>query len=214
MQPNKKMKKSFNILNKQKGFTLVEMLVSVALFTAVMSVGLSVILSVIDGNKKTQSINSVVNNLNSSIDSMIRDMKTGIEYRCNSTGNEHMPVQKGASSDCLSSEAAITSMSFISTITGTERSVKYEFVPSPAEGESGYITKATCPQIGACTAEDLRITSPEINVTDMRMYLKEGSPGSSQPGILLIIGGTAKVNPTTFSDFYLQTFVSRRVLNI
>jgi hypothetical protein len=92
--------------------------------------------------------------------------------------------------------------------------VKYEFVPSNINGTPGYITKASCPQIGICDAEETRITSPEINVSDMRMYVNAGINGVSQPGILLIIGGTAKINPTTFSDFYLQTFVSRRVLNI
>jgi prepilin-type N-terminal cleavage/methylation domain-containing protein len=198
------------------GFTLVEMLVSVALFTIVMTIGLSVILSVVDGNKKTQSINSVVNNLNSSIDSMVRDMKTGIEYRCNHDGNDHLPITKGNASDCTNSSESSPSISFISTITGTERSVKYEYVPpNETSGVVGYISKVTCPPPlqGPCS-DPIRITSPEINVTDMRMYVKAGINGQYQPGILLVIGGTARINPTTVSNFYIQTFVSRRVLNI
>lgn len=211
---------SFKLFKKQnngsRGFTLVELLVSVSLFTIVMTIGLSVILSIIDGNKKTQAINSVVNNLNSSIDSMVRDMKTGIEYRCNQDDNDHLPINKGESSFCTSAGDSYPSVSFISTITGRERDVMYEFVPANAiTGVGGHITKTTCdrPLIGTCS-DAVRITSPEINVTDMRMYVKAGLNGVFQPGILLVIGGTAQINPTTISNFYLQTFVSRRVLNI
>jgi prepilin-type N-terminal cleavage/methylation domain-containing protein len=44
----------------QKGFTLVEMLVSVALFSIVMTIATSTIFSIIAGNRKAQAINSVV----------------------------------------------------------------------------------------------------------------------------------------------------------
>ncbi len=196
-------------VSSQKGFTLIEMLVSVALFTIVMTVGLGVILSVVEGNKKTQSINSVVNNLNSSIDSMVRDMKTGLWYKCDA----NLPVLPGVST-CTDSSVSTPVLSFISTISGGERSVSYHFVPSNINGTPGYIEKTSCSAAGVCDAVPTRITSPEVNITDMRMYVKSGLSGVDQPGILLIIGGTAKINPATVSNFYLQTFVSRRVLNI
>lgn len=199
----------------QKGFSLVELLVSVALFTIVMTIGLSVILSIIDGNKKTQSINSVVNNLNSSIDSMVRDIKTGIEYKCNSNPDsfDHLPITaKGLASDCDITQS-YRSVSFLSTITGTERGVKYTYVP-PTSNSSGYINKEVCSSSNSCDNAPIRITSPEINVNDMRIYPKNMTGGINQPGFLIVIGGTAKINPTTTSNFYLQTFVSQRVLNI
>lgn len=193
----------------QSGFTLIEMLVSVALFTIVMTIALSVILSVIDGNKRTQSVNSVVNNLNSSIDSMVRDMKTGFRYNC----DDILPVAPSTPSSCVSSVATQV-LSFTSTITGDQRSVRYKYIPATATA-GGYIVKAVCTTPATCPSGDgTRITSSEINVTDMRMYVKPGAAGVSQPGILLIISGTAKTNPTTVSNFSLQTFVSRRLLNI
>ncbi len=69
--------------NSIKGFTLIEVMVSVTLFAMVMTLSLGAILSIIDGNKKAQAINSVANNLNFAVDSMVRDIKTGYSYSCN-----------------------------------------------------------------------------------------------------------------------------------
>lgn len=193
------------------GFTLIEVLVSVGLFVIVMMISLTVILSVVDGNKKSQAINSVVDNLNSSIDSMVRDLKTGTNYQCLTASD--MPVNKAlanGSIGCGVMSTAKTGINFISTITGTERSVRYEY-NGPIGAAPGYISKKVCnPGCGAPIA----ITSPEINITDMRMYVKSPGPKVGQPGIFIIISGTAKLNATTVSDFHLQTYVSQRVLNL
>ncbi len=196
--------KPLRIITKN-GFTLIEMLVSVALFMVVMTVGLSVILSIVDGNKKTQAIGSVVNNLNASIDSMVRDLKTGYKYDC--TGSL-TPVY---STGCSPSSTAKSQISFISTLSGGARAVEYEYIAGSVN-QPGYIQKIVCPG-GICSAA-VRVTSPEINVTDFRMYVSTPPATQGQPGIFIVIGGTAKVNATTISDFHLQTFVTQRILNI
>src|SRR3989344_9617277 len=66
----------------EKGFTLVETLVALGLFAMVMVVAVGIILSVISSNRQNQAVNVVVNNLNYSIESMVRDIKTGFAYRC------------------------------------------------------------------------------------------------------------------------------------
>lgn len=188
---------------------MIELLVAVGLFTVVMAISLGVIMSVIDGNKKSQSINSVSNNLNFAIESMVRDIKTGYEYRC----NDELPVVKGNSSGCNAS-SDVDAISLISTISGEERSVKYQYNPAIGDA-SGYISKQVCSTF--CTAEN-RLTSPEINITEMRLYVsdppKQGQLNAGQPGVFLIIKGTARVHPTSYSDFNLQTFISQRILNI
>jgi prepilin-type N-terminal cleavage/methylation domain-containing protein len=206
--------------NSKKGFTLIEMLVSVGLFTIVMTIALSVILSIVDGNKKAQAINSVVDNLNSSIDSMVRDMKTGLHYTC--TGGVPLAALYGYDESC-SPTTSIDHLSFVSTITGSEHSVEYLYVAA-AGNEGGYIEKIDCPALafGDSTTclQPTRITAPEINITDMRMYATSPAPQSvaggatTQPGVFIIISGTAQVNPQTLSDFHLQTYVTQRVLNI
>ena len=64
------------------GFTLIEILVSVALFSLVMVVALGALLSMSVSIRKAESINSSVNNLSSAIDAMSRSMRTGTNYSC------------------------------------------------------------------------------------------------------------------------------------
>lgn len=193
-----------------KGFTLIELLVAVGLFTIVMTITLGVIMSIIDGNKKAQSINSVSNNLSFAIESMVRDIKTGYQYRCNLTEFPITDLVKTIPSSCNAS-TPLTFINLISTISGQEKSVQYQFV-APSGDNPGYIQKISCLS-GVCTPSS-RVTSPEINITDMKFYVRNPSAGAGQPGVFLIIRGTAKVNPTTISTFNLQTFISQRVLNI
>jgi prepilin-type N-terminal cleavage/methylation domain-containing protein len=64
----------------QKGFTLVEIMVSLAIFSVVMVVALGAFLKIVDVNKRAQSIESAVNNLNFTMEAMSRELRTGSQY--------------------------------------------------------------------------------------------------------------------------------------
>jgi prepilin-type N-terminal cleavage/methylation domain-containing protein len=59
------------------GFTLIEMMVAVSIFAIVVMISMTAILSVVDSNKKAQSLKSVMNNLNFALETMTRSIKTG-----------------------------------------------------------------------------------------------------------------------------------------
>lgn len=59
------------------GFTLIELLVSIGLFSVVVIIVAGAISSVINANKQAQVVTSVVNNLNFTLESMTRAIKTG-----------------------------------------------------------------------------------------------------------------------------------------
>ena len=61
------------------GFTLIELMVSVALFAIVVMISMTAILSVVDSTKKAQSMKSVMNNLNFALETMTRSIKTGTD---------------------------------------------------------------------------------------------------------------------------------------
>lgn len=196
----------------QKGFTLVEMLVSVGLFAVVMVIATGVIFSIFDGNRKQQAISSVADNLNFSIDSMVRDIKTGYEYRCvpQSATEAPLPVVIGGISACTN-PGNRSSISLISTITGVERSVKYQ-LQAPTNGEPGYIQKTVCDP----SCEDERLTSPQIDITKLEFYVTTPTPGQGQPGVTVLVSGKAVGTnlDAAVSDFSIQTYISQRVLNI
>src|SRR4051812_37401392 len=64
------------------GFTLVEMLVAIALFSIVMVVAVGTLLSLAAANKKAQALQSVMNNLNISLDGMVRSLRMGTSFQC------------------------------------------------------------------------------------------------------------------------------------
>jgi len=88
-----------NNLNLQKGFTLVEMLVSVAIFAVVMTVALGSLLAMSESDRKAQTLKSVINNLNFSLDSMSRAIRTGTTYSC-----DIAQWAPGVSRDCAISQ--------------------------------------------------------------------------------------------------------------
>lgn len=201
--------------NNKRAFTLIEMIVAVGLFSIVMMVALAIILSVVDNNKKVHSVNVVVNNLNFSIDSMVRDIKTGVYYRCGASNlitiSDTSSCGPGAREDIVT---------LVSTISSLIRIVQYEFVPV-AGTNPGKIVKRSCPasddgvQVtcnGTWTPSDL--TSNEIDVTSAKFIINPGVAGSAQPTVFLQISGTSAINPTEASDFRIQTLISQRNLNI
>lgn len=64
-------------VNRTRAFTLIEMMVAVSIFAIVVMISMTAILSVVDSNKKAQSLKSVMNNLNFALETMTRSIKTG-----------------------------------------------------------------------------------------------------------------------------------------
>lgn len=71
---------------KNRGFTLVEMLVSIALFSIVLIVTLGSIMTIVDVNRKSQSLTIVMNDLNFALENITRAVKTG-DVDVNMSGN-------------------------------------------------------------------------------------------------------------------------------
>lgn len=211
---------SRNFFKKTKnkaGFTLVETMVAVGLFSIVMLVGLAIITSLIDNNKKAQAINSVTSNLNFTIDSMVRDIKTGRSYHC----GEQFPFDEGDVDGCVNNTIApyTNYIRLVSTLDSVDKYVKYEWV-EPSGGVPGKIVKTSCLvanigtgcQTGSTVSGD--VTSTDIDITEMKFLVNPGIAGSEQPSVFLIIKGTSSINPTDASNFSIQTFISQRLLNI
>lgn len=201
-------------VSKQSAFTLIEIMVSVSLFLVVMVIVLGALLSIIEGNKKTQAINNVANNLNSAVESMVRDIKTGYSYKC---GIQNGIIISGNEPSKCTATSPQSNISFISTISGVPRAVQYWIEQDDDTGRMG-IVKYFCPanelNITSSCFKSSFITTPDINIQKLEFYVKAPAAGEDQPGVFILIKGTAFINKTEFSDFSIQTFVSQRVLNI
>lgn len=69
------------------GFTLIEMIVSLAVFSIVITIAVGALLSLIAGNERLQSQRSIMTNLSFALDSMTREIRTGYYYYCEARPN-------------------------------------------------------------------------------------------------------------------------------
>jgi len=69
-------------MKTNRGFTLVELIVSLGIFTAVMFIATGALLSIINVNKKAQAQQSAINNINFALENMARNIRTGSHYIC------------------------------------------------------------------------------------------------------------------------------------
>lgn len=211
-----------NKLKNQAGFTLIETLVSLALFSVVLVIAGGTIVSVIDVNKRNQAISSVVNNLNYSIDSMIRDIKTGYLYKCDYSDTNTLAGLKLDDEPVHKNCPNTANLTLVSTISGDDAVVKYEFV-QPFDTANGYIQKTVYDAMGNMIGSYSITDKINVNIDDISFSVKNPNALDcdavseceyGQPSVFVVIKGKAGNQTIEVSKFYVQTFISQRLINI
>lgn len=189
---------------QHQGFSLIEMMVSVTIFSIVMLIGASSVLAIVNANRKAQSIKSVVNNLNFALETMSRNIRVGTTYRCD--GN--LPNSSSASirRNCKNSgddHLAIESQYGSSATTDDQLIYFYDATE-----------QALFRQIGT-SGIPARITAEEVEITYFRFFV-DGSKLDDegiQPRVRILVEGYADVGGER-SNFRMQTTVVQRILQI
>lgn len=190
----------------RRGFTIIEMMVAVALFAIVMIISVGALLSLVAANRKAQALQSVMNNLNVTIDSMVRSMREGVQYHCGNTG----PIQDPR--DCLGGDQFFAFERYGGLTTNPNDQRVYRF-GSGSECGTNCIERSD--QSGAAGTW-VRITAPEVLITDMQFYVMGTIPGDEiQPKVVIVIKGTAGgATIKTTSTFHIQATAVQRVLDL
>lgn len=181
--------KFYNI-QKNKGFTLVEMLVSVALFSIVVVIALGSIITIIDTNRKSQSLTLVMNNLNFALESMTRTIKTSTEV-VESGGLYRFKKQKDDPDDPHEPDVWVT----------YKHDDANQTILRCKKGDSG-----TCSNFIPVISEDVKVEKFDFEVL--------GNIADEQWRVFMVIEGVAKMSPRVSSKFNVQTTVSPRNLNL
>ncbi len=186
-----------------RGFTLVEMLVSIAVFMSVMVVAAGSLVSIINENDKAQNIKSVVDNVTFAIDSISRNLRSGSDFSCIPTNGSSF------SGDCSTGGQTIR---YWNSTDGAY--TEYRFVDSGSISSStGNIQRASgCDVSGVCTTSWQSITAPTANVTISNMvFYVLGTTAGFQPRVLVTVSGTITSKDGTKTEFTMQTTASERV---
>jgi prepilin-type N-terminal cleavage/methylation domain-containing protein len=195
--------------NKKDGFTLVEMLVSVAIFLSVMIIAVGSLISIINANRKSQGIKSVVDNVTFAIESISRDTRNGTNYKC-------LGSNADADFNCSSGGPEVSYLP-----SGGANLVHYRFKSLGLAFGEGNIQK--CIETGAASGCDSNssnwqsMTAPTVNITNMVFYvLGLGKPGGvgqtdgRQPRVIITAQGVITDKDGTQTSFNLQTTASER----
>lgn len=171
--------------NAHRGFTLIEMIMSVAVFTVVSLIAAGALLALADANRKAQSFKSVVNNLHFAVESIARNLRTGSGY-----------TSTGARGGCESGH--VNNISFTSQ---DDESVSYELSGTQIMRR----TNGGAP---------VGMTAPEV-VVERFCFLIMGTTArdEEQPRAHMIVGGVMQEKPKLKSRFDIQTFVTQRLLD-
>ena len=173
----------------QNGFTLIELMVAVAIFSIVLVVAMGAILTILDANRKARTLTEVMNNLNFSLESVTRSIKTGVEPTYDTGEN-------------------ILSVTSIDLDAGNFSREIIEYRRNTTTEGRGYLER----RVGG-TGNWSPITSEVIDIKRFEVTVA-GTADFNQPRTQLTIQGEVSINEKIASDFTIQTTVSQRKLNL
>jgi len=173
-----------------RGYTLIELIVSVALFSIVMLVAGTAFLALISLDRKARATNDVVTNLSYVVDSMERSIRTGTTYNCGGIG------------DCWT-----TPRSSFSFLDSENRTIEYRLLVT---GSKGQIQQRIN---GGSWAP---LTDPRVDVELLSFYARGTTPGDSvQPTVVLVLRGSLRPDPLSDPvEFVIESGATQRLIDI
>lgn len=201
--------------NIQKGFTLVELMVSLSLFVIVVLALVSSLYTVNGASRKVTAMKTVLDNLNFGVESISRTIRTGEVVVCGGTQNGGY-VQGGSPTGTYNcpisnpTQAPGTQLLVASTL-GTDEFVEYRLGTNPTTGTTGQIEKRVQDSFGIW-GNWVALTAPEIDVQKLSFYVDGAdSTDGYQPGVFMFLQGVATApGEQNTAPFSVQTFISQR----
>ncbi|OHA79377.1 MAG: hypothetical protein A2747_02990 [Candidatus Yonathbacteria bacterium RIFCSPHIGHO2_01_FULL_44_41] len=190
-------KKGFTRQNFSKknlgGFTLVEMTVSIGLFTIVLFIATSAFLSIVNADRKSRAVRIATDNLNLALEDMSRRIKTGLDYHCGA-------VDTATPADCQNGDGTLY-------FTGQD-GLRIKYTSS-----GGAILRRIAPEVA-----DTLTTAPEINITNLKFFVNGSLPYGTgagndklQPVVTIVVDGELASGSSSQTKFKIQTTVAQRL---
>lgn len=182
--------------HKNGGYTLLELIVSVAIFSMVMLVITGAYLTLISLDRKARGLNELAANLSFTVDSMTRAVRTGNTYSCNGGGN--------GTCTCTSSNYSTCAFSFKDN---QNRTVTYRLKSDGTVGQ--------CIDTGCSDSTAVSLTDTKIDIAALTFYVRGvGTSDSVQPQVTFTIRGDLSTEPGKTASFTIQSAATQRIIEI
>ncbi len=204
-----------NTNNQNSGFTLIEMLVSLALFTTVITIAIGSLLVLISTSTQVQGQQNVMTTLTFVMDSMTREIRTGKQYLCGDYSfiNQDSALDD-AFEDCPDGAQGVTpfGISFIEggdSISKGNKRIAYFF----NNGKIWRRVGSGNDNLAAITSDGITITRADFFVTGADSLSHSGNVNVVQPTVTIVIEATETGAPTD-KPFVLETTITQRELDL
>jgi type II secretory pathway pseudopilin PulG len=176
------------------GFTLVELIVAVGIFALLMVLSVGALLAIVAANKNAQGIKSAVDNLNFSLETMARSIRTGSNYDCNPSTS----LPDDCDIDHPSGALSFTDQKGLI--------ITYRWDISGGVGHRKIIRDYNG------SINDM--TAPEVDIDRLNFYVNGAAAGDSvQPNVLILVGGKVNYKGSRSTRFDVETFAVQRFFN-
>jgi prepilin-type N-terminal cleavage/methylation domain-containing protein len=187
-----------NKTQKNKAFTLIELMIATSLFTIIMLMGVGSLIIASDGARASQKLRIAVDNVNFAMESMTRELRTGSYYFCGGS------MVNEAVHDCAISSSNIITFTPQYVDGGPTRIGYYR-----NEIGDGTFTLKRCednPSPNSCPD----IVSSNVDVQKLEFYVT-GSDllDNIQPSVHILMSGFVKTKSGS-TPFTLQSMSSQR----
>lgn len=218
------------LLRPQSGFTLIEMIVSLAIFGIVVTISVGALLVLVGTNQRLQGEQSVMTNLSFALDSMTREIRTGGAYWCFTYLNSNDFTESGNLDTLLSDTQVADCPSGHGNIPNNWRYHLLAFLEggdsiSSASGEDRIlyvydkVDQTIYRRVGTTKQA---IVSDGVNITDVDFFVtgseilndvSSGTGETKQPTVTIYIRASENVDGSG-KQFEVQTTVTQRTLDV
>ena len=185
-----------------RGFTLIELMVSVTLFAIIMLICVGALLALVAANRKAQALQSVMNNLNIALDGMVRSVRMGSDYDgsvgCSGGANGAYPH------DCANGSTQLSFQPY-----GSSSGPRWVYRFTEDSNGNGQIEKSE-------GSEFIPITASEVSIDEMYFYVVgTNAHDTVQPKIVIVVKGSAGTpGSNARTTFHIQATAVQRVLDL
>ena len=195
---------------QNKGFTLLELMVSIGLFVVIVTIGIQAMLNTGNNYRKTQDLRSSMDGLSFVMEEMARNIRLGSLYHCKAfTGTMELPQDCDSLTENSLSIAFenVDGTPFDETGSNLEDQFIYRFIETDGIGRIEKSTDGGDSFLNMTPIDiDIDLSKSGFSVTGA-----EDPSDGIQPSVLIRASGvvTTKNNNTNFS---IQTTVSQRAI--
>lgn len=188
-----------------RGFSLIEVLVSLAVFAVVVTISVGTLVVLINANAKVQNMQTAMTNLTFALDSITREIRTGTIYHCRTSLSDSLSGTSDPQ-DCFNGGVQFEFNEAGRSLTGSDGPrMGYRFNDGRLERKLGQ------------TGDWQALTAPDIEITEGYFAVSGTTRGDIEPPIVTIyLAGTVVGAATegTEAEFEMQTTVTQYVQDI